>query len=71
MQESPERLPANADSVVSFQSELPLPLQQAMARFGQKYDEREMKELLAEIDTDGNGAHQARNSRAIIEHRLR
>ena len=33
MQESPERLPANADSVVSFQSELPLPLQQAMARF--------------------------------------
>ena len=33
MQQSPEGLPMNSDSVVSFRSELPAPLQQAMTRF--------------------------------------
>lgn len=33
MTEGSSGMPANVDSVVSFQSELPLPLQQAMARF--------------------------------------
>ena len=33
MQQSSEGLPMNSDSVVSFRSELPAPLQQAMPRF--------------------------------------